>query len=157
MFPLLHWHTRSCDSISFSPSSPCSFSFLSSIPLVFGTLPFHPFYLQTLPLSFPLSLSPCSSFTLNLAFLCPLLAPISNIFLALSLPLLVPSIADLCPPINRLSLMLSNIIMLLLKSPPYFLSYSSHTFHYLICLNKCYHIALISRLISVSKNETFSA
>jgi hypothetical protein len=104
---------------------PSSF-FLSSIPLVYGTLPF------------PLSLSACSSFTLpslcNLAFLCPLLAPISNIFLALFLPLLVPSIAR----------------------SPHFLSYSSHTSHYLICLNKCYHIALLSRFIFVSENETFN-
>jgi hypothetical protein len=88
IFPLLHWHTR------FS----CFFSFLFSIPLVSDTLPFHPFFIQTLPLSLPLSLLTYSSYTLsslcNLAFLCPLVAPRSNIFLVLSLYLLflVPSI-----------------------------------------------------------------
>jgi hypothetical protein len=51
-FALLHWHTRYSGSISLSPSSPCSFSFLSSIALVFGTLPFHPFCPQTLLFSF---------------------------------------------------------------------------------------------------------
>jgi hypothetical protein len=72
------------------------FSFLSSIRLVSYTLPFHPFCFETLPLYFPLSLSPYSSCTLsslcNLAFLCPFLASLSNIFLALSLPRLVSSI-----------------------------------------------------------------
>jgi hypothetical protein len=51
--------------------------------------------------SFPFSLSVYSSYTLlslcNLAFLCPLLALISNILLALSLPPLVPSIARSLP------------------------------------------------------------
>jgi hypothetical protein len=96
IIPLLHWHTRFSDSISLSPSSPYFFLF-SIIPLVFCTLPFHPFCVQTLPLSFPLSLWAYLSSLCNLAFLCPLLAPLSNIFLPLSLPLLVPSIPDLCP------------------------------------------------------------
>jgi hypothetical protein len=82
-------------------SSPCSFSFHSSIPLVSCTLSFHPFCPQTLPLSFTLSFSAYSSYTLpslcNLTFLCPLLAPLSNIFLALFLPLLVPSIPTFLP------------------------------------------------------------
>jgi hypothetical protein len=59
IFSLLHWHTRFSD-ISLSPSSPYFF-FLSSIPLVSCTFPFYPFCLQTLPLSFPLSLSAYSS------------------------------------------------------------------------------------------------
>jgi hypothetical protein len=105
---------HSSDSISPFPSSPCSFPFLSSIPLLSCTLPFHPFCLQTLPLSFPLSLSACSSYIFlslcYLAFLCPLLAPLSNIFPALSLPSLVLS-----------------ILSLLLKSPPHFLSPILHT------------------------------
>jgi hypothetical protein len=95
MFPLLHWHTRFSDSISLSISF-FLFSFLFSIPLVSCTPPFRPFCLQTLPCSFPLSLSAYSSCTLsslcNLAFPCPLLAPLSNIFLALSLPLSVRSL-----------------------------------------------------------------
>jgi hypothetical protein len=100
-FALLHWHTGSCGSTCLSPSSPCSFSFFSSIPLVSCNLPFHPICPQTLPLSFPLSLSACSSCTLpslcNLAFLYPLLAPTSNIFLALSLSPLFPSIPRSLP------------------------------------------------------------
>jgi hypothetical protein len=60
IFPLLHCHTRSSGSTS---SSPCSFSFLYSIPSVSYTLPYHPFCPQTLPLSFPLSLSAYSSWT----------------------------------------------------------------------------------------------
>jgi hypothetical protein len=72
------------------------FFFLSSIPLVSCTLTFYPFCPQALPLSFPLSISSYSSCTFpslcNLAFLSPLLAPLSNIFLAVSLALLVPSI-----------------------------------------------------------------
>jgi hypothetical protein len=95
MFPLHHWHTRFSDSISLSLSF-FLFSFLFSIPLVSCTPPFRPFCLQTLPCSFPFSLSAYSSCTLsslcNLAFPCPLLAPLSNIFLALSLPLAVRSI-----------------------------------------------------------------
>jgi hypothetical protein len=79
IFPLLHWLTRFSASINLSPS-PSSFSFLSSIRSC--TLPFHPFCLQTLPFSFPLSLSAYSSCTLpslcNLAFLSPLLAPFSD-------------------------------------------------------------------------------
>jgi hypothetical protein len=90
IFLLLHCHNR------FSLSFFSVFFFIASIPLVFCTLPFHTFFIQTLPLSFPLSLSACSFYTLpslcNLTFLCRLLAPLSNIFLALSLPLLVPSI-----------------------------------------------------------------
>jgi hypothetical protein len=71
------------------------FSFLFSILLVSCTPTFRPFCLQTLPFSFPLSLSAYSSGTLsslcNLAFPCPLLAPLSNIFLApLYLLLFVP-------------------------------------------------------------------
>jgi hypothetical protein len=95
MFPLLHWHTRFSDSICLSLYFSL-FSFLFSIPLMSCTPPFRPFYLQTLPISFPLSLAAYSSYTLsslcNLAFPCPLLAPLSNIFLALSLPLSVRSI-----------------------------------------------------------------
>jgi hypothetical protein len=106
--------------ISFSPSSPCSFSFLSNIPSVSCSLPFHPLCPQILPLFFPISISPYSSCTLpslcNMAFLYPLLTPISNIFLALSLPPLVPSIPT----------MLLNIITLL-KKPPHFLSAIPHT------------------------------
>jgi hypothetical protein len=62
IFPLLHWHIRFSDNISFS--SPCFFSFLSSITLVSCIHPLHPFCLQTLPISFPLSLSAYSSYTL---------------------------------------------------------------------------------------------
>jgi hypothetical protein len=73
-----------------------SFSFLYSTQSVSCTLPFRPFCPRTLPLSFPLSLSACSSCTLpslcTLVFLCPLLAPISNISLALSPPPPVTSI-----------------------------------------------------------------
>jgi hypothetical protein len=81
---------------SLSPSQPYYFSFLYSTQSVSCTLPFRPFCPRTLPLSFPLSLSACFSCTLpslcTLVFLCPLLAPISNISLALSSPPLVPSI-----------------------------------------------------------------
>jgi hypothetical protein len=59
---------------------------------VYCTLLFHPFCLQTLPLSFPLSLS-AYYFSCTL----PSLAPLSNIFLALSLPLLVPPISRSLP------------------------------------------------------------
>jgi hypothetical protein len=108
IFRLIHWHI--CSSGSTSLSSPCSFSFLSSIPSVSCTLPFHPFCLQTSQLSFPLSLSACSSCTLpspwTLVFLCPLLALLSNIFLALSLPLPVPSI-PISLPCPSLCIMLS--------------------------------------------------
>jgi hypothetical protein len=56
---------------------------LSSTQSVSCTLPFRPLCPRTLPLSFPLSLSACSSCTFpslcTLLFLCPLLAPISNI------------------------------------------------------------------------------
>jgi hypothetical protein len=130
IFPLLHWHTGFSDNISLF--------FLSSIPLVSCTLPFHSFCLQTLPLFFPLSLSAYSSYILrslcNVAFLCPLLAPFSNIFFALSCSFHRQTSA---PYINTLvlSIMLSNIIIFLLKSPPhFFLSYSPNTSHYLICL-----------------------
>jgi hypothetical protein len=86
IFPLLHWHTRSSGSISLSL---LLLFFFFSLQHSVSTLPFHPFYLQTLPLSFLLSLSAYSSYILsslgNLAFLCPLLASLSNIFLALSL------------------------------------------------------------------------
>jgi hypothetical protein len=57
IFPFLHWHIHTSGSTSFSPSSPCSFSFFSSIPSVSCTLPFHPFCLQTFKPSFTLSLS----------------------------------------------------------------------------------------------------
>jgi hypothetical protein len=110
IFPLFHRHTRSSDSISFSPSSPCSFYFLSSIPLVSCPLPFHPFCLQTLPLSFPLSLSAYSSLTLKY-FSCTFPTSSCSFHLQIS-----------APDINTLSIMLSNIIILLLKSPPNFLS-----------------------------------
>jgi hypothetical protein len=97
------------------------------------TLPFHSFCPQTLPLSFPLSLSAYSSCALpslcNLAFLCPLLAPISNIYFSWTLSTsscsFHPQIS--APYINTLSTMLSNIIILLLKSPPHFLSPIPHT------------------------------
>jgi hypothetical protein len=58
----------------------------------------------------------------NLAFLCPLLSPLSNIFLAFSTSSCSfhPEIS--APYINILSIMFSNIIILLLKSPPHFLS-----------------------------------
>jgi hypothetical protein len=133
IFPHLHWHTRSSGSISpLSPSSPCSFTFLSSIPLVSGTLPFHSFCPQTLPLSFPRSLSANSSCTLpklyNLAFLCPLLAPISNIFHALSLPSVIPSIPRPLPRTSVYSLSYpQNIIILLLTASPHCLSSIPHT------------------------------
>jgi hypothetical protein len=108
IFPLLHWHTRSSGSTFLSPSSPCSCSFLFSIPSVSCTFSFHLFCPQTLPLSFPLSLSPYSSYTLpslcKLTLLCSLLAPISNIFLALSLPPLVPSIPRSLPRTSIFSL-----------------------------------------------------
>jgi hypothetical protein len=78
--------------LSLSLSHPHSFSFLYSTQTVSYTLPFHPFCPRTLPLS----LSTCSSCTLpslcTLVFLCPLLAPILNISLALSPPPPVPSI-----------------------------------------------------------------
>jgi hypothetical protein len=135
--PLLHWHTRSSGSNSLSSSSPCSFSFLSSIPSL--SLHFHPFCSQTLPLSFPLSVSVSSSGTFlslcNLALLCPLLAPISIFFLhSLYLLLFLPS-PDLCP-VHQYALYHA------LKhhhSPPEITSplslfYSPRTFHYLVCL-----------------------
>jgi hypothetical protein len=93
ILPILHWHTRSSGSNNLSPSSPCSFSFLSSIPLVSCTLPFHPFCLQTLPLSFPLSLSAYSSSLTR------------YVTWRFSLPLLVPQISAL------------HIIILPLKTP----------------------------------------
>jgi hypothetical protein len=81
-FPSFLLVTHFSGNISLSLFSPF-FSFLSSIRLVSGTLPIDLFCLQTLRLSSPLSLC-------NLAFLCPLRAPFSNIFLAHSLLLLVP-------------------------------------------------------------------
>jgi hypothetical protein len=79
--------------LSLSTSSP---SFLYSTQTVSCTLSFRPFCPRTLPLSFPLSFSVSSSCSLpslfTLVFLCPLLAPISNISLALSPPPSVPSI-----------------------------------------------------------------
>jgi hypothetical protein len=66
IFPLPHWHTRSFCSTSVSPSHPRSFSFLYSTQSVSCTLPFRLFCPRTLPLSFPLSLSACSSCTLRL-------------------------------------------------------------------------------------------
>jgi hypothetical protein len=66
IFPLPHWHTRFFCSTSVSPSHPRSFSFLYSTQSVSCTLPFRLFCPRTLPLSFPLSLSACSSCTLRL-------------------------------------------------------------------------------------------
>jgi hypothetical protein len=98
---------------------------LLRVPLVYCTLPFHPFYLQTLLLSFLLSLS--AYYSCTRPSLCNLrLSVHSHISLVLSLPLLVPSIPR-SPYINILSIMLSNIIILLLKSPPHFLSPTPHT------------------------------
>jgi hypothetical protein len=79
LFPFLHWHTLSSASISLSPSSPCSFSFLSSIH---SSLPFilSSNFAVLFP-AFTLSLfySSCTLPSLcSLAFLCPLPAPISN-------------------------------------------------------------------------------
>jgi hypothetical protein len=121
IFPLFHWHIRSSGSNSFLPSSPCSFSFLFSIASVSSTLPFHPFCL-----SFPPSFSAYSSCTMFLAFFCPLLAPISNIFLGLYL-LLFLLFPDPC------------LISDHHHSPPEItsplaLSYSPHTSHYLVFL-----------------------
>jgi hypothetical protein len=68
----------------------------------------------------------------NPAFLCPLLASISNIFLALSLTQFVLFIHRY---ISILSIMFSNIIILLLKSSPHFLLLLlfPNTCHCLIC------------------------
>jgi hypothetical protein len=100
----LHTHPSSFRSHSFyffagipvPPYSPRLFSFLYSTQTVSCTLPFRPFSPRTLRLSFPLSLSTCFYCTLlslcTLVFLCPLLAPISNISLTLSPPAPVPSI-----------------------------------------------------------------
>jgi hypothetical protein len=74
--------------LSLSTSSP---SFLYSTQTVSCTLSFRPFVPRTLPLSFPLSFSVCSSCSLpslfTLVFLCSLLAP-TQIFLLHSLHLL---------------------------------------------------------------------
>jgi hypothetical protein len=75
IFPLLHWHTGFSNRISLSPSSP-----------YFFILSHSRFHSHSSP-----------SLLCNLAFLCPLLAPLSNIFLALSLPLLVPFIPRYLP------------------------------------------------------------
>jgi hypothetical protein len=115
-----------------SPSLSLSFffSFQHSASILYTSLP--SILSSTLPLSFPLSLSAYSSYTIsslcNLVFLCPLLAPISNISLALNLPSLVPSIPRFLP-VHQYSLYHG------LKhhhSPPEItsllsLSYSSHT------------------------------
>jgi hypothetical protein len=148
--PLLHWHTRSSGSSSLFPSFPCFFSFLFSIPSVSCTLPFHPFCPQTLPFSFLLSLSACSSYTLpslcNLAFLCSFLPPLSNIFLAHSLAPLVSFIPRFLPRTSIYSLYHA------LKhhhSPPEItyplsLSYFPHTSHYLVCVpHYLSHVCLV--------------
>jgi hypothetical protein len=101
------------------------FSFLSSISLISCILPFHPFSLQTLPVSYTLP-SLC-----NLAFLCPLLAPLSNIFFALSLLRLFLPCPDLCPYTLYHALKHHH-------SPPEITSllsvfYSPNTSYYLIC------------------------
>jgi hypothetical protein len=124
IFPLLHRRTRSSDSISLSPSSLCFLLFLlhSSLPSI---------CLQTLPLSFQLSLSAYSSYTLsslcNLAFPSSLLVPLSTSPCSFH-----PQIS--APYINTLSIMLSNIIILLPEITSLLsLSYSPNTSHCLIC------------------------
>jgi hypothetical protein len=101
------------------------FSFFCNTQTVSCTLPFRPFCPRTLPLSFPLSISACSSCTLpslcTPVFLCPLLAPISNIFHAVSPPPLVPSIPR---SLSRTSALTS----------PLSLSYSPNTSNYLVRL-----------------------
>jgi hypothetical protein len=115
---------------------------LPSFLLVCVFLPFtqlytHPFSFCSQSFHFfTLSLSAYSSCTLpslcNLAFLCPFLAPLSNIFLALSLPSPVPSIPRSLPPVHQYTLKHHH-------SPPEVtsplsVSYSPNTSHYLICL-----------------------
>jgi hypothetical protein len=107
-----------------SPSSLCFLLFLlhSSLPSI---------CLQTLPLSFPLSLSAYSSYTLsslcNLAFPSSLLVPLSTSPCSFH-----PQIS--APYINTLSIMLSNIIILLPEITSLLsLSYSPNTSHCLFC------------------------
>jgi hypothetical protein len=105
---------------------------LHSIPSVSWTLSVHLFCPHTLPPSFPLSLSVYSSCTLLslsiLAFRSPFLAPSLKYFsciFSISSCSFYPQIS--APYINILSIMVSNIIILLLKSPPHFLSLIPHT------------------------------
>jgi hypothetical protein len=88
-FPLLHWHTRFSDSFSLSPSFfPVFFFFLFSIPVVSCTSSL-PYILSSnfaaLFPAFTISLFPNTLPSLcDLAFLCLLLAPLSNIFFSIS-------------------------------------------------------------------------
>jgi hypothetical protein len=86
LFPSIHVVLKFCRSLSRSHSH--------SIPLAL----------------FPHYVTSCTLPTLcNLAFLCSLLAPLSNIFLALSLPLLIPSIPRSLPSASISSLSCSQI------------------------------------------------
>jgi hypothetical protein len=97
-------------------SSPCSFSFLFSIPSVSCTLPFHLFCPQTLLLSFPLTLFPHY-------LTCRFSVHPSQFFFCLFSTSTYSFHSQISAPyINILSIMLSNVNIVLLKSPPYFLS-----------------------------------